>query len=172
MHTNCVNSGRKINRFGNHFYIIFTWLCGLILGLHIIPAVMVKLKTLSTVHIPELLHFPTWWLASVLSLLLAIVLVRVKKWFALPFLCLAKSLLLGFSLYILSMLFPSGTWLAALLFVFPDIVNGCLLLWFSLRQGERKQTRFLSDAVTVLLIQAAAICFDLYFIAPFLQKLF
>lgn len=165
-------SGSVFYGSGGRFYIISAWLLGLILGLHIIPAIMEQGEALSPMCFPEHRYFLTWWLSSGLPLLLAMIFVRFNRLFVLPFLCLAKALLFGFSLFILSKQFLSGSWLAMLLFMFPDVVSGCLLLWFLLRQREGKQPHFLTDAAVVLLSQSAVLCLDFYFIAPFVQKLF
>lgn len=172
MHTKSTSLRCMLHNFGSRFYIISAWLLGLILGLHIIPALMEQGGTLSTVHLPERRYFLAWWLSSGLPLLLAVIFVRLNRLFALPFLCLSKALLLGFSLFILSKRFSSGSWLAMLLFMFPDIVSSCLLLWFLFRQREGKQFRFLTDTAVILLSQSAVLCFDFYFVAPFLQTLF
>lgn len=172
MNTNFVNLGHKLSRFSVRFYIILSWLVGLILGLHIIPALTMPAGAFAKPLVSDVRHFPLWWLFSILPLVLAIIFVQIRKPHSIPFLCLAKSLLLGFSLFILSEQFPFGTWLAALLFIFPDIISGCLLLWFSLRQGTTKQPCFSLDVAVILFIQTAALCFDVYLIAPLLQKLF
>lgn len=152
------------------FYIILSWCIGLILGLHIIPLSFHRLNLALHSDYSGHRHFLSLLLTSFIPLMLTFFCIQFKKVYILPILCFLKATFFGFSLFLMRVYFSSGAWLAAILFLFTDLVNVCLLLWFWLRQGKSSTVTVRKDTIILSAILICTCCFDHFAISPFLQR--
>lgn len=149
------------------FYIIFSWLIGLVIGLHIFYVCMMpsvfEIKTASTPYYR--------FLSSVISfcstICISYFLITKRCGRHLSLICFLKALLYGFSLSAIHMRFRSGAWLGRCLFLFAESFEVCILLWFWLRHARRNNHDLHRD---VALSAALLICIyflDACFFTPF-----
>ena len=164
-----------LNMVFNHrnlqFYIILSWCFGLYLGLHIIPLTFPQPNLTLHDGFSGHLHLLSLLLTTFIPFTLTHICIQCKKKGILPILCFLKATFFGFSLFIMRICFSSGAWLAAILFLFTDLVNICLLLWFWLRQGKSNTITVRKDTIIFSTILIFACFFDHFAISPFLQRI-
>ena len=154
------------------FYIIFSWCCGLFLGLHIIPHIY---GATTWRFAAEMIHrsgFVPLLIIGFAPIALSYLLYRHNRMWILPFLCFLKALFFGFVLFLLFARFSSATWLAQGLILFADSVDVCLFLWFCLRQSSGKNTNIRFDITILAAIHVLCCLFDSFILSPFLFRLF
>ena len=163
-----VLSPRRIIRF----YIILAWVFGLFMGLHIIPRLFPASNCQLNLYAPLKQGFPLPLVLSFLLISATHICLYYNKSGFLLLLCLLKSVLFGFSLFLVSNSFASGAWLAVILFLFTDMMNVCLLLWFWLRHSVHGTDHLFKDTSIYIGALIVASSFDHFSLTPFLQKFF
>lgn len=153
------------------FYIILSWCFGLYLGLHIIPSSFSQWSLTLHNGFTGHLHLLSSLLTAFIPFMLTLICIQRRKRVGLPILCFLKATFFGFSLFIMRICFSSGAWLSAILFLFTDLVNICLLLWFWLRQGKSNTITVRKDTIIFSTILIFACFFDHFAISPFLQRI-
>ena len=160
----------QINLSHNHlqFYIIFSWLTGLLLGLHIIPGIAGVVSWNPVNDEIYIRHFLSLLIVGYIPIGLSVLLIVRYRLTWIPILCFLKSLLFGFSLHLLVICFSSGAWLGRILYLFADSINTCMLLWFWLRQGSKQQENTCRDAVILSCTHICCCIFESFVLSPFL----
>lgn len=154
------------------FYIILTWVLGVFVGLHIIPRLFPASNCQLNLSVP-LDHSPAWQTGFSLMLISATVIsLYYRKQCILLLLCIFKSILFGFSLFLIGEAFGSGAWIAVILFLFTDVINICLLLWFWLKHRIYTSDHFFKDIAIYLVALSIAALFERIFLTPVVQKIF
>lgn len=153
-------------------YLIFTWVFGLLMGLHIFPRLLADLDCQLLFTISAQRRFPLLCITSLLPFAVTHVCLCLRKQYFLLVLCALKSSLFGFALFILYSNFLSGTWLAVFLYIFSDIVNNCLLLWFWLNQARYGGGIRRLDTAIYIAIQFSACVFDELLVTPVIHKIY
>ena len=151
--------------------IIGVWCAGLILGLHIIPALLNASKwEICFIH-PTPFRFPLLMLYSFAPLLLSLLLIRNKLTHCFPCLCIAKGITSGFCSYLLIAHFFSGAWLSKILFLMTSSANSCLFLWFWLKYAKANNANIRNDIIILVCILTLICCLDGFILTSFLQRL-
>ncbi len=154
------------------FYIILAWCFGLLLGLHIIPLIVCANNRLIHANFSFERNYSFLLLSTFVLISASHFCMRHEKMFIIPIFCLIKATLFGFSIFLIGHRFPSGAWLALLLFLFSDIVSACLLLWFWLQKGRGNKNHLRKKTIFLCTIFLATIFIDRFILTPFLYKLF
>ena len=153
------------------FYIILSWLLGLFVGLHIFPSLFLSQDHKLQLNVSVQQNFLLLLVFSCAPIAVTHLCIRHNAANLLPIFCLIKSTLLGFSLFLLKIRFASGAWLAAILFLFTDVVNSSLLLWFWLKNKSRDRDT-LRKHTAIYIVALIIVCFiDRFVIAPFILKI-
>lgn len=151
--------------------IICAWCAGLILGLHIIPALLDADQWEILSIRPTPFRFPLLMLFSFAPLLLSLLLMRTKLTYCLPILSIAKGITFGFCMYLLAAQYFSGAWLSKVLYLLTSSANSCLLLWFWLKYAKGNSTSIRNDVIIFASILTLICCLDGLILNSFLQRL-
>ena len=172
MHTTSRLALCFLKRCDHSFYIIFVWILGIFLGLHIIPIFAPVDRHAVSIYVP--IHRSLLLLSAVsfLPLTLTQYVIRRRKAFLMFLLCFVIAMLFGYALYIIRIRFASGAWLALFLFLFPNLVNNTVLLWHWFRAGECSRKSLRTSTTIGIGILLLSICFDYYILTPFLSKIY
>lgn len=154
------------------FFLSICWILGLLIGLFL--AICLPDESRYLVH--TLVYSRVSTVGLLINLFLPIILSAIvwKLKFPALFLLFAfiKAISYGFCFYVITYIYHEAGWFLRWLFLFSDTVLSVLLLWFWFRNINAINKQGRKDVCICSILVLLISLLDIYYVSPFLQRLF